>query len=152
MQQPAHKDSIEIQAKLQGVLGQRAWGVARGEGSFVTIEFGQSMPPSKVNGKSHGEWHLWLYGCAWRLEQGESIIVASEDDTLKIETAIQCIEGRVLQSFELMTLALDAVISFEGDIVLRLFAVSTEEMDSWMLFTPDKVITIGPSGQWSYEE
>jgi len=146
------KDIIEIQTKLQGVLGQNAWGVARGEGSFVTIEFGQPVQPVKENEKVHGQWHLWLYGCAWRLEQGEGVIVASEDDTAKIEAEIQRLQGRVLQSFELTTAALDAVISFESDIVLRLFAVSTEDMDSWMLFTPDKVITIGPSGQWSYEE
>ena len=147
-----HKDIIEIQTKLQGILGQKAWGVARGQGSFLTIEFGQPVPPAKANEKPHGEWHLWLYGCAWRVEQRESVVVASEDDDVKIENAIQCIEGHVLQSFEVMTPALDAVISFDGDIILRLFNVSTEEMDSWMLFTPDKVITVGPAGQWSYEE
>ena len=84
----SHKDSIEIQAKLQGVLGQKAWGVALGEGSIVTLEFGQSMPPPKVNGKSLGNGISGCIGCAWRLEQGGSIIVASEDGTLKIETEI----------------------------------------------------------------
>jgi hypothetical protein len=142
----------EIQSKLQGVIGQKAWGVARGQGSFVTMEFGQPVPPTKANEKSHGEWHLWLYDCAWRLEQGESIIVGSEDELAKIETAIQAIEGHALLAFELITPALDAVITFEDNLLLRLFAVSTEEMDSWMLFTPDKVITVGPAGQWSYED
>jgi hypothetical protein len=142
----------EIQSKLQGIIGQKAWGVTRGQGCFVTMEFGQPVPPTKVNEKSHGEWHLWLYGCAWRLEQGESIIVGSEDELAKIETAIQTIEGHVLQSFELVTPALDAVITFEDDLLLRLFAATTEEMDSWMLFTPDKVITVGSAGQWSYDD
>jgi hypothetical protein len=145
------KNIADIQTKLQGILGQKAWGVARGEGSFLTMEFGQPVPPTQANAKTHGEWHLWLYGCAWRVEQGEQVIVGSEDDQVKIDTAIQCIEGSALQSFELMTPALDAVISFENGIVLRLFAIFTEEMDSWMLFTPDKVITVGPAGQWSYE-
>ena len=148
----SRRDILEIQTKLQGVLGQKAWGVARGEGSFVTIEFGQPVQPVKANGKVHGQWHLWLYGCAWRLEQGESVVVASEDDIAKIEAEIQRLQEHTIQSFELMMPALDATISFEGDIVLRLFAVSTDDMDSWMLFTPDKVITVGPSGQWSYEE
>ena len=148
----SRRDILEIQTKLQGVLGQKAWGVARGEGSFVTIEFGQPVQPVKANGKVHGQWHLWLYGCAWRLEQGESVVVASEDDIAKIEAEIQRLQEHTIQSFELMMPALDATISFEGDIVLRLFAVSTDDMDSWMLFTPDKVITVGPSGQLSYEE
>ena len=141
----------EIQAKIHGLLGQRAWEVALGVGSFVTMEFGQPVPLTKTNGSIHGEWHLWLYGCGWRLEQGESVIIASEDNRSKIEVAIQRLEGRVLQSFELLTPALDAVLTFEDDIVLRLFSLYTEEMDSWILFTPDKVVTVGPAGQWSYE-
>jgi hypothetical protein len=146
-----HKDIAEIQAKMRDILGQKAWGVTIGQGSFVTIEFGQPAPPAKINGAIHGEWHLWLYGCAWRLEQEERIITASEDNRSKIVAAIQCIEGQALQTFELQTPALDAVVTFEGNIVLRLFSNNTEDMDSWMLFTPEKVITVGPAGQWSYE-
>lgn len=116
------------------------------------MDFGQPVPPAQPNARAHGEWHLWLYGCAWRLEQGEHVIVASEDDLTKVETAIPRLDGRVLQTFELTTPALDAVISFDDSIVLRLFAVSTEGMDSWLLYTPDKVITVGPSGTWSYED
>jgi hypothetical protein len=136
---------------MRGILGQKAWRVALGQGSFLTMEFGQPIPPAKPNGTIHGEWHLWLYGCAWRLEQGERVITASQDDRSKIETAIQCMEGQALQTFEVQTAALDAVVTFENDIVLRLFSNETEEMDSWMLFTPDKVITVSPAGQWSYE-
>ena len=115
------------------------------------MEFGKPVQPAKANKRVHGEWHLWLYGCAWRIEENERVLVSSEDDRSKIEEEIQRLEGRILQSFELLTPALDAVVTFEGDIVLRLFSVYTEDMDSWMLFTPEKVITVGPAGQWSYE-
>jgi hypothetical protein len=145
------KDIVEIRAKMQGLPGQKAWGVALGEGSFLTIEFGKPVQPARVGEAVHGEWHLWLYGCAWRIEQNARVIVSSEDERSKIEGEIQHLEGRVLQSFELLTPALDAVITFEGDIVLRIFSVYTEDMESWMLFTPEKVITVGPAGQWSYE-
>jgi hypothetical protein len=145
------QDILEIRAKIQGLPGQKAWGVALGQGSFLTMEFGKPVQPTKANETVHGEWHLWLYGCAWRLEERERIIVSSEDEHSKIEREIQRLEGRVLQSFELLTPALDAVVSFEDNVVLRLFSIYTEDMDSWMLFTPDKVITVGPAGQWSYE-
>lgn len=145
-----HTDIAEIQAKMQGLLGHKAWRVALGVGSFVTMEFGQPVPPTE-EGTIHGEWHLWLYGCAWCLEQGERIIAASEDDRSKMEAAIQRIEGQALLSFELQTPALDAVVTFESDIDLRLFSYDTEDMENWMLFTPDKVISVGPAGQWSYE-
>jgi hypothetical protein len=145
---PFDADIAEIQAKMQGLLGQKAWRVARGQGSFVTMDFGQLLLPAKTR----GEWHLWAYGCAWRLEQEGRVIAASEDDFSKIETSIQRLEGQALLSFEVQTPALDAVITFEGGCVLRLFSTNTEDMDSWMLFTPEKVITVGPAGQWSYGE
>lgn len=147
----------EIHTKLQGVIDQKAWGVKRGVGSFITIEFGQPMPPKSPNGKSYGEWHLWVYGGEWRLEKGDHVVVASEDDQTKIEAEIQCIEGCALQAFEVVTPALDAVLTFEQEIVLRIFSIYSEEtedrgMDSWMLYTPDagNVITVQPGGKWSY--
>lgn len=154
---PFQKDIAEIQTKLQGVIGQKAWGVKRGIGSFVTMEFGQPLPPKYPNGTSHGEWHLWVYGGAWRLEKGEHVVVASEDDQTKIETEIRCLEGCALDSFEVMTPALDALLTFEQEIVLRIFSMYSEEaedrgMDNWLLYTPDagNVITVHPGGKWSY--
>ncbi|MEO7018612.1 MAG: hypothetical protein ABI234_00490, partial [Ktedonobacteraceae bacterium] len=143
------KDIAEIQTKLQGVIGQKTWGVKRGMGTFVTMEFGPPQPPKYPNGTSHGEWHLWVYGGAWRLEKGEHVIVASDDARTKMEAEIQCIEGCVLQSFEVMTPALDALLTFEQEIVLRIFSIYSEEtedrgMDNWLLYTPDagNVITV----------
>ncbi len=154
---PFQKDSAEIQTKVQGVPGKKAWGVKHGIGTFVTMNFGQPLPPEGPNEKSFGEWYLWVYGGAWRLEKGEHVVVASEDDETKIEAEIQCIEGCLLQSFEIMTPALDALLTFEHDIVLRIFSIYSEEnedrgMDNWMLFTPDaeNVITVHPGGKWSY--
>ncbi|HEY3992059.1 MAG TPA: hypothetical protein VGM01_04170 [Ktedonobacteraceae bacterium] len=151
------KDITEIQTKLRGVIGKKAWGVKHGIGTFVTMEFGKPVPSKRPGGKSHGEWHLWVYGGAWRLEKGEQVLVASEDDQTKIETEIQCLERHTLQSFEILTPALDAVLTFEQDIVLRIFSIYSEEtedrgMDNWRLYTPDagSVITVHPGGKWSY--
>ena len=149
---------IDIQAKLQGVISQKAWDVKRGIGSFVTMNFGQPLPPKRPNGRfSRGEWHLWVYGGEWRLEDEERVIVASEDDKKKIDTEIRCLEGQVLQSFEVMTPALDAVLTFEPNYVFRIFSIYSEEteddgMDSWKLYTPDagNVIVVHADGTWSY--
>ncbi len=154
---PFQKNIAEIQTKVQGVLGKKAWGLEHGIGTFVTMEFGKPLPPEGPHGKSHGEWHLWIYGGAWRLEKGEHVVVASEDAQAKIEAEIQCIEGCILQSFEIITPALDALLTFEHDIILRIFSIYSEEnehrgMDNWMLYTPDagNVITVHPGGKWSY--
>ncbi|MDQ2714693.1 MAG: hypothetical protein M3Z08_07290 [Chloroflexota bacterium] len=154
---PFQKDIADIHTKLHGVIGQKSWGVAHGIGTFVTMEFGQPQPPEDPHGKSHGEWHLWVYGGAWRLEKDEHVVVASEDDQAKIEAEIQCIEGHILQSFEVITPALDALLTFEHAIVLRIFSIYSEQnedrgMDNWLLYTPDagNVITVHPGGTWSY--
>lgn len=155
---PSFQENIaEIHMKLQGVLGKKAWGVTRGIGSFVTMEFGPPVPSEYPGKKSHGEWHLWVYGGEWRLEKEGHVVVASEDDYPKIEAQIQCMEGCILQSFEVITPALDAVLTFEQEMVLRIFNTYSEVtedrgMDNWMLFTPDQgnVITVHAGGQWSY--
>ena len=38
--------------------------------------------------KIHGEWHLWPYNCAWRLEEGDKILAASEDERNNLEVAV----------------------------------------------------------------
>ena len=85
------------------------------------------------------------------------MVVASEDDQNKIEKEIQYLENCVLQSFEIITPALDAVLTFEQEFVLRIFSIYSEEtedrgMDNWRLYTPDagKVIVVHPGGKWSY--
>lgn len=152
------QDIADIYTKLQGAIGSRAWGVEHGIGTFITIEFGESVPPKYANGKAHGEWHLWVYGGVWRLEKERHVIVAAGDDRKKIEAEIRCIEGCILQSFEIITPALDALLTFENEIVLRIFSIYSKEtddngIDNWRLYTPDseKVITVHPGGKWSYD-
>jgi len=83
----------EVQAKVNQLLGQKAWGVSLGYGSFLTIEFGQPLPSNNEQQKIHGEWHLWLYNCAWRLEEGDKILAASEDERNNLEVAVHRLEN-----------------------------------------------------------
>lgn len=141
----------EVQVKINPLLGQRAWGVSLGVGSFLTLEFGKPLP-LRENQRPHGEWHLWIYYCAWRLEKEDKILSASEDDRYKIEAAVQHLEGLSLQSIELFPPAGDAVFMFEQQIVLRVFAIYSEEYEHWLLYEPDgNVLSVGPGSDWSYQ-
>ncbi len=75
--------------KLVGLLkGNTPWGVRLGVGSFLTMEFGR--PEANLVGRTaHGEFHLWLYMCSWRIEMGEKIIAGSEDERPAIEAALK---------------------------------------------------------------
>lgn len=146
-------DIREIQAKINPLLGQQAWGAALGVGSFITLEFGASRPPVNERGSTHGEWHLWVYCCAWRLEGSGEVLAASEDARPQLEAAIQHLNGLAIRTVEVQPPALETTITFDGGIVLRLFPIFTEGFEHWMLYTPDgNVLTIGPGTTWSYEK
>lgn len=139
---------------MQGLPGQKAWGVRFSPYAFLTIEFGQPEAPTTDAESLHGEWYLWLYDCDWRLEEDDQVIVASGDERTPREEEIQCLEGRVLEAFDVVTPAFDAVLTFAGRVVLRLFRIITkgDERESWMLFTPKKTLAVGPGSQWSSRE
>jgi len=63
------RDIREIQAKIQPLLGKKAWRVSIGVGSFLTLDFGAKLIDEKVPGRPYGEWHLWITYCEWRLEK-----------------------------------------------------------------------------------
>ncbi len=140
----------KIKSKFNSLLGQKAWNVSLGVGSFLTLEFGKPLP--EKHGTVYGEWHLWVYCCAWRLEEAGKVLVASEDERSKIQSAIMRLEGLTLQFLEIQPPIWDTVFTFENEFILKLFSVHSEEYEHWMLFAPDgNVLTLGPGSEWSYE-
>jgi hypothetical protein len=132
------------------MLGLQAWGVSLGHGSFITMEFGE---PREKQGQVHGEWHFWVYGCAWRLEEPGQVLAASEDERADLAAAVTHLELLKLGQFEVLPPALDTTLTFEGDVVLRLFSIYTDPrgMADWMLFTPDdQVLVVGPGSSWTF--
>jgi hypothetical protein len=79
-------------------------------------------------------------------------LAASEDDRTKLETVLKRLENLALLSIDLSLPGLDTVVTFEQEVVLRLFPIFSEEFEHWLLYTPDgRVLTIGPGMNWSYE-
>lgn len=141
----------EIKKKLDLLIEKKAWNVSLGHGSFITLEFGKPCLPEGNEAKIHGEWHLWIYCCAWRLEQENEVIAASEDPRSKLKESIKKLDGLILKSIDLFSPAFDTLFIFEKQTFLRLFPIYSQEYEHWMLFTPDKnVLTIGPGTDWSY--
>ena len=59
---------------IKPLEGNSARNVKLGHGSFITIDFGENraIEISTKKGIIHrfrGEWHLWTYMCAWRLDK-----------------------------------------------------------------------------------
>jgi len=88
------------------MLGRPAWNVQQGHGSFLTFEFGE--PKLEINERNspdkgirrsayvHGQWHLWIYCCSWRVLQGETQLAWSEDTNDVIGHATATLNGQEL--------------------------------------------------------
>lgn len=144
------KDIQTIKSKIEPIIGQKCWGVSLGQGSFLTMNFGRQISSKQEDNQIIGEWHLWLYCCAWRLEQNDQFIAASEDSRSKLETAIKILEGLSIQSIDIQKPAWDTIFIFDEKITLRTFSIFSEEYEHWILFMPnDFVLTIGSGIEWS---
>ena len=136
---------------LDRLVGQRSWGIKLGEGSFLTFEFGREMAAAQ-NLKSHGEWHLWLYMCQWRIETTEKALTGSADDRQSIESALNGSKFGIVRSAVAEAPLLDLTLNFDSGKRLRTFcASSAAEEEQWKLFTPDgNILTIFGDGGFDY--
>jgi hypothetical protein len=142
--------------RIKGIKPTRA---IQGHGSFITIDFGRDLS-EQVKTRSgppktwyYGEWRLWIYMCAWRIDVNKKPYAGSEDSREKIENSLSYIIEKELSDCFIMNNAFDAKLTFGGDIELHLFSFYTELEKQWMLFTPEKkVFVAGPGNQWSYND
>lgn len=144
--------NAEIRTILSPILGKKAWGAVLGVGSFLTIEFGNPIKREISSNRLHGEWNVWLYGCGWRIEQENMILVGSEDRREKIASAVEEINGLRLLDVNLAGPAYDTTFLFENEVRIKTFQMYTEEMESWYFYLPDQfVLIIGPGTRYEYK-
>ena len=139
------------------VVHKKVRNVQLGHGSFITMDFGKDvLVEVKTNRGIHtfnrGEWHLWIYMTAWRLDQGDIPIIGAADDRMEIEKKITILENNELLSVSIKNSSFDVLMEFENNLSLLLFSFGVTEYEQWMLFTPErKVFTAGPGISWTYE-
>ena len=143
---------------FQKIIGIKPTRVKQGHGSFITIDFGHDIPEQVKtrNGlitKYFGEWHLWVYMCAWRIDKDKKPLVGCEDSREKIENCLTELAQRQLNKVSILNDAFDAKLVFGEDIELHFFSFYTQEREQWLLFTPEqKVFRAGPGNEWSYHD
>ena len=91
---------------IRAMRGLPAWGVKQGHGSFLTFEFGE--PKLEIverrsldkglrrDAHVHGQWHLWIYCCHWRVLDDGVQLASSEDDQALIGRAMAVLDGQKL--------------------------------------------------------
>ncbi len=143
---------------FKNIKGLKPTRAKQGHGSFITIDFGRDFSEeiktrAGLKIRHYGEWRLWVYMCAWRIDINHIPCAGSEDSREKIESCLFELSQRELNEITILNDAFDAKLKFGKDLELNLFSFKTTEDEQWMFFTPEhKVFTAGPRNQWSYHD
>lgn len=154
--------SGSLETALSKMAGLDCWGVVAGAGtgSMITFDFGRHIridPPLRNQRISselrnfHGEYSIFVEGCAWRLEKAEVIVCGSRDDEELIGIELEnSLVGAKLMSAKLCNRALDLNLSFHTGYLLRLFCDQTsapEGLNNYSVRSPLGWITVGPKSE-----
>lgn len=150
-----------LQQIVRPILGLPTWGVKQGHGSFLTFEFGE--PKLEVHERRsereglqrtalvHGRWHLWIYGCEWRVVQDDVQLAWNEDDRDTICRALHRLNGQKLSSIEVE--ARDGCSTFRFDLGGSLDTCpngNDRTVEQWMLFEDKDVFIYRADGLYSH--
>ncbi|MFL6227930.1 MAG: hypothetical protein ACJ741_04025 [Pyrinomonadaceae bacterium] len=144
------EQATKLRERLDPLVGQRAWGVSVGHGSFLTFEFGPVAPQRFGGKKQHGEWHLWLYMTGWRVDVSSNVIASSDDDRAQMERGAATLDGRTVTAVEVSAPRGDLTLQL-GDATVRTFVVESDA-EQWLLYTPTgTVLEVGADANWTEE-
>jgi hypothetical protein len=116
------------------------------------MDFGrvkEEEPPARF---PHGEWHLWLYMCHWRIEAQGKVLAGSDDSREKIQEALDAAVFNEVQEIQALPPSFDLTIQFDsGAKILTFSSFADEEEDQWLLFTPgDMCLGVYGGGKFDY--
>ena len=113
-----------LQKFVRPMLGLPAWNVGQGHASCLTFEFGTPKlevterysleKGTRRSAHVHGQWHLWIFCCHWRVMQNGTQLAWSEDTTDIIRRAAATLNGQKL--LDLTVIAEDGRSTFTFDL------------------------------------
>jgi hypothetical protein len=151
------------------IYGKPCWLVKRGHGSFLTFEFGDphleirepEVPKENVTGSLrqlmrsrkvfiHGDWHLWIYCCAWKVFRGKEL-VGDSSAKVAIRHAANFLDGQKLVGFSLRPYRVQCAFEFDlgGRLETRPYDRQSEQ---WLFYDhrPHMVLTLRADGYYQY--
>lgn len=122
-------DSIK---QFSGLVGLKSWGVQRGHGSFLTLNFGDKSSRSS----EYGMYHLWLYGAKWAIAEKELILCEDASDQSLIDKVAMSLNDKIITFVSVYPKR--GVIEF--DSMYKLMFKYGMDMDQWIFYTDDETI------------
>lgn len=136
------------------IISLYARNVSLGEGSFITMGFGNDLPIKVIKRRqrqieTRPEWYLWVYMSFWEIKFKNEMLATNDDDENTMKNALTKLENRKL--IDVKAPNDNLILEFEDGISIYLIPNPAED-EQWMLFTPEKkVLTAGSFGRFSYE-
>ena len=164
-----------VEDAVAPLVGVPSWLVRNGNGSFVTLEFGQpkvvigeprmsrlsidGAPPGAMrrSARVQGQWHLWIYCCFWSLSLDTTQIAHNESDDVTIERALHLLNGQAITAVTISPVDGSTKFSFDLGCVMTTtpapeHVYSSTTVEQWMLYQPSgEVLTIRSDGMYSLE-
>lgn len=136
------------------IIGKKTWDIKLSPYHFVTFEFGKPIPPDYEGGKIHGEFHLWLYDCDWRIQKSNAILAELTDDysDKQIQDVLKDIEGLAVIDIVLIEPNWNTNIRFDQDVSLSIYSNSLDDINYTLFIPGDKALVFGPRGKIMIEE
>jgi hypothetical protein len=158
-----------FEAAFGKIYGKPCWSVEQGHGSFLTFEFGKPhldvhepiVASKTVSSRvrkglerrlihARGQWHLWIYCCAWEVLSNGRRVGHSESTDIKIQRAADFLNGQKLVRFSNFPRKYQCLFEFDlgGRLKTRPY---DKESVQWRLFEPSKrVLSLRADGLYRH--
>jgi hypothetical protein len=158
----------QIKRSFARLLGLPCWGVSRGFGSFLTLEFGAPhlvvrepiRPTAEASARvkrllarrsvrARGRWHFWVYCCEWRVV-ARGRVVGDWTTPRRIDRAARELNGQKLQNVTVGPRGARTHFVFDlgAELETKPYDRSSEQ---WLLYEPDgRVLTWRADRKYKY--
>jgi hypothetical protein len=149
----ADRNADQLRRAFAPLAGLPAWFVRKGQGSFLTLEFGApnlairepivASPDASERVRARlarrqvvprGEWHLWIYCCHWHVLAGATQIAWSDASDSEIDAAVDELDGRALTDVEADPARGTSTFSFEQGVSIETWPYDDGNDEQWMLY------------------
>jgi hypothetical protein len=135
------------------LVGEPAWDVSIGQGSFITLEFGhphirRTEPTAKVPKRIvrvGGDWHLFVYCCDWQILDADRVIATSDGSKEEMNAAAKFLDGQIL--VKATDTGLGTLFEFDLGGMILTSPSRDEADDQWLLYHGEQVYVCDAKAQ-----
>jgi len=147
-------------ALVEQLVGQEVWHVTSGYWPAIGLILGDRVRRTRalpVTSSRHpeefrthqGAFELYIY-CAWRLVRDGDLAVASHDSERGTSPlpVLPSLVGKRITALTCVGPVGDLALTFQNGDELQLFADHANDVENWILWTPESSLEVGPGKGW----